>query len=114
VRVVAVVVSSIALVAGSASASTSAMTGATVRITGNGPLSIVGSGWKPFEALVVKTRIRGVTKTSRPHANQSGYWRIVVRTIPIGCERVVVTATGPRTGTRTARRMFGACQPLAP
>lgn len=114
-RVVAiVVVSSIALLAGSAFASTVTATGATVRVTGDGPLSIVGSGWKPLEALVVKTRIGSVTKTSRPHANRSGYWRIVVHTIPIGCERIVVTATGPRTGVRTARLMFGACPELAP
>jgi hypothetical protein len=86
---------------------------AALRITGNGPLAVVGTGWKPFEHVFVNARIGAVTKKAWPVAGRSGYWRIVVRTAPIGCDRVVVTARGPRTGLLTARRMFGACPPPA-
>ena len=107
-------VASLALLVASASASSAVSTGATLRITGNGPLGVVGSGWKPFEHVVVKARIGGVTKTAWPIATRSGYWRVVVRTPPVGCDEVTVKARGARTGTLFRQRKFGRCAEIGP
>ena len=81
---------------------------ARVAVTDRSPLTVRGTGFKPFERVVV-TVLSSARLTARRTANASGIFIVRWQTAPggkLGCEALVVRAAGTL-GTRVVTKIPG-------